>query len=173
MWTAVAVVPVSLQFASRFVPDTKTEKLNAQLNAWLIAQDEKLKGFMTQESFDVFLYQAALGHSIAVNPDGTILNATPSAAELFGYTQAEMRGMQIEKLMPPRYRGQHLAAFRRRFDGPVDNEKVVVVPKCDGLKKDGTEFPIEIRTKVIKTDSGLIGHARFTKADKIEVINSP
>src|SRR5258708_1263150 len=61
------------------------------------------------------LAQTALENLFDVSPDaifvtdahGFIRGANPRAAELFGYTQAELLGQPVENLVPERFRGRH------------------------------------------------------------------
>ena len=64
---------------------------------------------------------------------GAIVFCNPAAAELFAYQQNEVLGRPLTTLMPERYRTTHLEGIAR--ERPVE---------LHGLKKDGTEFPIEL-----------------------------
>jgi PAS domain S-box-containing protein len=52
---------------------------------------------------------------IVVDKEGKILVGNPVAEEMFGYTRLELTGMQLETLLPERYRGKHLS-FRNDFN---------------------------------------------------------
>lgn len=133
--------------------------------------EDKLANYIGKDALEAEIYSAAFSNTITMGEDGKIRSVTPGAAALFGYTQDELRGMEAEKLMPERYRSVHRRSLARRFLEPiVDPYKIVNVPKCEGLRKDGTEMSMEVRTKVINTDSGKLAIARFTLTKDIETV---
>lgn len=86
---------------------------------------------------------------------GAIRGANPRAAELFGYTQAEFFGLPIEDLVPVRFRARH-PGHRENFNAHPRARQMGVSLNLFGLRKDGTEFPVDIMLKPIETPSGPI-----------------
>ncbi|MCM2476437.1 diguanylate cyclase [Rhizobium sp. CG5] len=84
---------------------------------------------------------------ISVGSDGNIEFANPSVCTLFGYDSDEMVGQPITIIIPERMRGAHMAGLARVAAGEKPNlaGKTVEVP---AVKKDGSEFPIEITLSV-------------------------
>ena len=80
----------------------------------------------------------------------TLLNA--KAVEMFGYSEKELKRMDINTLVPERYREQHLkymnSYMQHMIKIDVGNNRGVY---C--LRKDGSEFPAEIALSPIKFDS--------------------
>ncbi|WP_171013874.1 CHASE domain-containing protein, partial [Chitinivorax sp. B] len=72
----------------------------------------------------------------------------------FGYPRDELLGQAIEMLIPTRFRSQHpgyRAAFlREQHARPMGADRDLF-----GLRKDGSEFPIEIGLNPINTDGGM------------------
>jgi len=62
---------------------------------------------------------------------------------LFGYRRDELLGASVEKLIPARLQSQHV---RHRVDFIVDPEvrRMSAGRDLSGLRKDGTEFPVEV-----------------------------
>jgi PAS domain S-box-containing protein len=74
---------------------------------------------------------------------GNIVDWNLSAERMFGRTEADVRAQPLTSLMPPRYRGLHRDGFERVQAG---GEPHVIgrTVQLEGLRKDGSEFPIEL-----------------------------
>jgi formate hydrogenlyase transcriptional activator len=105
----------------------------------------------------------ALENLFDVSPDaifvtdasGVIRGANPRAAELFGYTQAEFFGKPIDALVPERFRGRH-PSHRENYNAHPRARQMGAALNLSGLRKDGTEFPVDIMLKPVQTGSGAI-----------------
>jgi formate hydrogenlyase transcriptional activator len=86
---------------------------------------------------------------------GMIRSSNPRASELFGYTRPELIGMRIESLLPERFRDRH-SRHREDYNGDPRTRQVGHAMTLFGLRKDGTECPVEIMLKPIQTNSGPI-----------------
>lgn len=78
----------------------------------------------------------------------------PQCEVIFGFTQTELIGQSVDILLPPAYRdahGHHLLAF---FANPV-RKQMGGLRDLPGLRKDGTEVPVEIGLTPIQTTAGL------------------
>ena len=81
----------------------------------------------------------------------TFVNAT--AFELFGYTKQELEaGMSIFQLIAPADLKRARATFRRRMRG-----EDVGALEHTGLRKDGSTYPISIRSVPMKQDAAVVG----------------
>ncbi len=106
---------------------------------------------------------SALENLFDVSPDaifvtdteGVIRGANPRAAELFGYTQEELSGQPIENLVPERFRRRH-PAHRENYNAHPRARQMGAAMNLFGLRKDGTEFPVDIMLKPMETASGSI-----------------
>jgi len=105
--------------------------------------------------------QSALANLFEVSPDaifvtdaqGVIRGANPRASELFGYTQAELFGQPIENLVPKRFRGRH-PSHRENYNAHPRARQMGGAMNLFALRKDGTEFPVDIMLKPLDTPSG-------------------
>jgi len=103
----------------------------------------------------------ALENLFDVSPDaifvtdvhGIIRGANPRAAELFGHTQAELFGQPIENLVPARFRGRH-PSHRENYNAHPRARQMGSALNLFGLRKDGTEFPVDIILKPLETAMG-------------------
>lgn len=78
-----------------------------------------------------------------VNETGQIVLANLQAEALFGHAPAELKGQAIEILIPERYRAGHLV-HRSRFASSAKMRPMGSGLELFGLRKDGSEFPVEI-----------------------------
>ncbi len=74
---------------------------------------------------------------------GLILSWNRSASTLFGYDDEEVIGQPLTLLMPARYRHAHEQGLAR-MEATGKGRGMESVLELHGIKKDGTEFPIEL-----------------------------
>ena len=72
---------------------------------------------------------------------------------MFGYERKDMLKQPIEILVPPRFRHNHPGLRGSFFSDPV-SRPMGAGRDLYGLKRDGSEFPIEIGLNPIETDEG-------------------
>ncbi|MCL4791912.1 MAG: PAS domain S-box protein [Gammaproteobacteria bacterium] len=82
---------------------------------------------------------------ILVDGAGLVVYANNAVATLFGYDQAELIGRRIECLIPERFRDSHVH-YREGFNAtPAAREMGARMVALSAVRKDGSEFPTEIR----------------------------
>jgi PAS domain S-box-containing protein len=101
------------------------------------------------------LFDASPDAIFVTDAEGVIRGANPRAAELFGHTQVELFGQPIENLVPERFRSHH-PSYRENFRAHPRARQMGAALNLFGLRKDGTEFPVDIMLKPMKTTSGPI-----------------
>jgi len=72
---------------------------------------------------------------------------------LFGYTRAELAGLPIDQLVPERFRGRH-PRHRENFNVHPRTRQMGASLNLFALRKDGTEFPVDIMLRPIGTAAG-------------------
>lgn len=75
--------------------------------------------------------------------DSVIVFANKKTYEIFGYKKGELLGAGIGVLMPESYRKGHEGGIRRFINSGVP-KLIGHTIEIEGLRKDGTEFPIEL-----------------------------
>jgi PAS domain S-box-containing protein len=90
---------------------------------------------------------------LAISVDGTILHANSKAETIFGYGQGEMRGRHFESLIPQRFRPHHKLLSQAFYGAPSRRLMGAGRDVC-GLRKDGTEFPLEVGLEPLRGDDG-------------------
>lgn len=85
--------------------------------------------------------------------EGVIRGANPRSAELFGYTPQELVGKSVDDLVPERFRSRH-SGHREKYAAHARTRGMGAAQNLFGLRKDGTEFPVDIMLRPIETMSG-------------------
>lgn len=80
---------------------------------------------------------------LVTDDKGEITRINPSAEKLFGYEKGELIGKKIEILIPKRLTDKH-TGHREKYSHNPHPRSMGIGMELNGLKKDGTEFPIEI-----------------------------
>jgi protein-histidine pros-kinase len=92
---------------------------------------------------------------VMVNATGHIVLVNSHAARLFGYTAAELRGKPVEVLLPRRLHSAHLGHRSKYFAQPRSRAMGAGL-ELFGVRKDGTEFPLEISLSPMRMDEATL-----------------
>ncbi len=80
---------------------------------------------------------------VVTDRDGRITEINGQVARFFGYERAELIGQAVEILIPERFRGAH-PGHRKEYTGHPQTRPMGIGLELRGLRKDGTEFPVDI-----------------------------
>jgi PAS domain S-box-containing protein len=97
---------------------------------------------MSEQRFRAVAYSANDAIIIA-DGAGKIVDWNRGAGKIFGYTEAEVVGEPLTLLLPPRYRDAHRDGMLRLQAGG-EPHVVGQTVELAGLRKDGSEFPLEL-----------------------------
>jgi PAS domain S-box-containing protein len=100
------------------------------------------------------MLEGAPNGMLMVGRDGNIVLANVQMEKLFGYPKAELLGRPVDMLVPDRFRSRHPAHRASFFASPAVRH-MGPGRELFGLRKDGTEFPVEIGLSPVQTDPGL------------------
>lgn len=97
--------------------------------------------------------EAAPSAMVKVNAKGRIAMVNLQAERMFGYARSEMLGQPIEMLVPERFRSEH-PELRRGYAADPEPRPMGAGRDLYALRKDGSEFAVEIGLNPIETDEG-------------------
>ena len=98
--------------------------------------------------------EAAPSAMIMVNSQGRIALVNTQVETVFGYDRDELIGHSIEMLVPERFRSHHIG-YRRGYFDDARARPMGAGRELFGVRKDGSEVPIEIGLNPINTAEGL------------------
>lgn len=94
------------------------------------------------------IFQHANEGILLTNEKNDILHINPSAEKIFGYAQEELIGKKIENLIPERFKKIEKKEILKKI-----HSKAAVL-NFFGVKKDGSEFPLEMRLSPFSSTKG-------------------
>lgn len=106
-------------------------------------QEEKFKA----------LFKFATNGILLTDRSGTIVMANPSLETLFGYAEGELLGQAVEVLIPKKLGKPH-SEYREEYHQSPHPRSMGIGLDLRGIKKDGTEFPVEVSLSPFRSSSG-------------------
>jgi len=99
------------------------------------------------------LLEAVPDAILIVDGDGRISFVNGAAERVFGYARAQMVGLNVQMLNPPRVQQAQTEYLKKLFDDP-GNHQSSTPQEILGLRADGIEFPLEFGVTPLDTGEG-------------------
>jgi two-component system sensor kinase FixL len=128
--------------------------------AYSLLLDEMQERGKTEERFRLVV-ESTPNAMLMVNRLGEIVLANQQTERLFGFRQDELLGQPFELLFPERLRTAPAISLREFFAAPAFRG-IGNGAELFGLRKNGSEFPLEIGLTPIESPSGLLALAAVT-----------
>lgn len=100
------------------------------------------------------LLESAPDAAVIVDQSGRILLVNSQTEKVFGYPRAELLGQQVEMLLPESFRELHLR-HRGVYCAAPNTRPMGASRELFGLRKDGSEFPVEVALSPLRVNDGL------------------
>jgi len=99
------------------------------------------------------LLDAAPDAVVIVDATGVVRTVNRQTEQLFGYSRQDLLGQPVEVLMPERFRGRH-TGHRAGYSADQHTRPMGIGLELFGLRKDGSEFPVEISLSPVQSRDG-------------------
>ena len=124
-----------------------------QINSSSSTSQQKLRALLESERRLRAFLESAPDAIVIMNQSGEIVLINSQTERLFGYSREELAGSSIEILLPERFRHAHQGHRQNYFRLPKVRPMGAGLELL-GLRKDGTEFPVEISLSPIEQEDG-------------------
>jgi len=123
------------------------EKMNRGLEERVIERTHELEVSERRQRSIINNMADAL---MTINEEGDLISFNPAAEKMFGYQSNEVIGCNIKMLMPEKY-SMHHDMYLSRYRETGVGEVIVNGREVEGLRKDGSIFPLELSVSENKT----------------------
>ena len=142
---------------SWITPENLTRAIDNAIDRFAMLIDRKKNEVALKESEEKFrsLLESAPDAMIIADPTGKIVLVNAATLSMFGYSRSELIGERVEMLIPSCARERHVHLRKDFIAKPLTRTMGKGQP-LTALRKDGSEFPVEIALSPIELESGTL-----------------
>jgi len=133
--------------------DARLATAFGELAAVALVNSRTLASLVHSEERFRTVAQTATDAIVTVDSTGRVTLWNRAAEAIFGRTTDEMLGRRLSEIVPERYRKRHALAMERLAAGG-ETTLIGKTIELSGLRRDGTEFPLELSLARWHTDEG-------------------
>ena len=123
----------------------------------ITAIEEQRRELASDESLIQAILNSVPDALIVIDERGHITSFSRAAENLFGYSEAEVRGRNVNMLMPAPHQQAHDGYLRRYLE--TGEKRIIGIGRVvEGLRRDGSVFPMELAVGEARSGS----HRAFT-----------
>ncbi len=155
--------------------ESEIQDSNTKLDALVKEKTKELENSKLQleksEAYLTGILHHMVDGVITINDKGIILSVNPEAEKIFGFFSHEMCGRNVSMLMPESYARKHDQYIKTYLE--TGKAHIIGVSReVEGLKKDGTQFPMDLAVSEFHEEAGVrfIGSLRdVSQRKRLEV----
>lgn len=131
----------------------RAEAANRELQNEILERDRAEKALRKSEALFQSVSRSANDAIVTADSSGNIAQWNKGAERIFGYQETDVVGKPLTLLMPRRFREKHAEGIHRVLAG--GESRLMGRPvELFGLRKNGTEFPLELSLAQWQIDEG-------------------
>lgn len=138
-------------------PESLTRAIDNAIDRFAMLTDRKKNEMALKESEEKFrsLLESAPDAMVIADPSGKIVLVNAVTLRMFGYSRSELVGERVEMLIPSIAHERHVHLRTDFIAKPLTRTMGKGKP-LTALRKDGSEFPVEIALSPIVLESGML-----------------
>jgi two-component system, cell cycle sensor histidine kinase and response regulator CckA len=115
------------------------------------------------------LLESAADAMVIADEGGAIVLVNAETERVFGYPRVELLGRPAEVLLPERFRGRYAEERALFMASPHQRHLAAGLDLC-GLRKDGTEFPVEVSLSPLQSEEGTLVSAAIRDVTEMKAL---
>lgn len=138
-------------------PESLTRAIENAIDRFAMLTKQRKNEVALRESDEKFrsLLESAPDAMVIADPSGQIVLVNAATLRMFGYTRSELIGERVEMLIPSSARERHVHLRMDFIAKPLTRTMGKGQPLI-ALRKDGSEFPVEIALSPIALESSML-----------------
>lgn len=114
------------------------------------------ENLLAEKTFSEALIEATPDAIVGIDESGDIIIFNDRAERLFGYKQAEILGSPLLRLLPSNVQEKHQTRRQNFFADPTEQKLKKSSREILGMRKNGSEFPADVRLNMLQSQMGQI-----------------